>query len=312
MSETDLSGIDLNLLVSLRALLLERHVTRAAQRVGLSQPAMSRALSRLRDVFADPLLVRVGSTMQATPRALALLANLEDVLARIGTLVSPAAFDPSSATGEIRLAAPDVIVHQLIPPLLKQLARTAPSLTVRVVEWSLDWRRQLESGEIELSIGAPVGTETGIYAREFTRLPWACVLRKNHPALRKRWNVATFAKLDHLVVTLDGRGGSVIDDALRQDGHVRRVALRVPYHYASVTPLLIVESDLVLTTSAWIAQKYAQFVPLVIRKLPVHVPPIHFAMVWHERTHRDSKSAWIRSQLGIAADAADPSLRMPV
>lgn len=311
MREVDLAGIDLNLLVSLRALLLERHVTRAALRTGVSQPAMSRALGRLRELFGDPLLVRVGSTMQATPRAAGLLVDLDDVLARIKGLLDPTGFDPSAVKGEIRLCVPDALAYQLVPAVLRLLAQAAPESTLRVVDWSANWREQLSSGDVDVTIGAPVGHEAGLYSREFAEWPWACVLRKKHPAAKKRWNVATYAGLDHIVITMQGHRGNIIDEALAQLSHERRIGLKMPYHYWSVAPLLVLETDMVFSTAEWVARKYASLVPLIVRKLPLELQPTRFAMVWHERTHRDPRAAWVREQLRLAVKTADLSMLRP-
>src|SRR6266545_6738339 len=229
MQDSDWTAIDLNLLVALQALLVDRHVTRAAGRLHMSQPAMSRALGRLRELFADELLVRVGQQMRLTPRAEGLFARLQDILGGIGELVSPIEFDPSGATGVFRIAAPDILTYMLVPSLLRRLARDAPHIDLEIVQWTHAWREHLQSGEVDLTVGQPSGDEAGFYSRLLARNTWACVLRRGHPALSGRWTVKRYAALSHLLIGITGHGGGQVDAALAARGARRRVALRMPY-----------------------------------------------------------------------------------
>lgn len=295
MRESELGSLDLNLLRALHALLTERHVSRAAQRANTSQPAMSRALAKLRIVLQDDLLVRVGQAMQPTPRAEALLGPLEDVLERISELVARNDFDAANATGTFRIAALDILTYMLVPRLLQKLAREAPHVDVQVVQWSHRWREHLESGEVDLTIGQPAGQERGIYCQLLVRNTWACVLRRGHPALSRHWTRESFARLSHLLVDVTGKGGGQVDSALAKHGLQRRVALRMPY--VVLSPLVVAETDLVLTTARWLAETLATRVPLVVKEPPVALDPVDLPMVWHERTHRDPRQRWFRNAL---------------
>jgi DNA-binding transcriptional LysR family regulator len=304
MSPYALAGIDLNLLVALHSLLRERHVSRAAAKIGVSQPAMSRALARLREMFEDPLLVRAKAGMQPTPRALELYPQIEAILAEIRGLVRPTEFTPRLATGTIRIAAPDLAVYMFVPALMRQLAEQAPSLALEVVPWAPNWRELLESGAIDLSVGVPSGGEPNIYARTLFESDWACVLRKGHPALRGKWSIERFASLDHVLVSLTGRGLGPLDQALADAGLSRRIALRVPYPV--LTPLIVAETDLVVTTPRWLACRLAAEARLTIRRPPVAVSPIRVAVLWHERSHRDPAHQWFRTLLAELASGLDP------
>ena len=304
MDTAELVGYDLNLLVALHALISARHVSRAARQLGLSQPAMSRALGRLREMFDDPLLVRSRSGMEPTARALELYPQIEEVLAGVRELVQPSSFDPRrSASGVMRVAAPDIVTYMLVPPLMRSLAEQAPGVNVEIVQWLPDWREQLETGAIDLTVGIPSGDEPNIHARPLIESHWACVLRKGHPSLRAKWTVERFAKLDHVLVSLSGRGGGPIDAALAEHGLTRRIALRIPH--PALAPLLVAETDLVLTTPRWLAQKLAAHVDLVVRRPPIPVPPIRAPMLWHERSHRDPKHRWFRELLARLARELD-------
>lgn len=294
-----LSDLDLNLLRSLQALLLERHVGRAARRRRMSQPAMSRALAKLREVFADELLVRVGQTMQPTPRAVALAAPLEEVLGRVQELVAGSGFDPLTAAGSLRIAALDILTYMLVPKLLMLLATEAPNLDLQVVQWSHQWREHLESGDVDITVGQPAGREPGIYSQILVRNTWACVLRRGHPALSRRWTVKRFAGLSHLLIDVTGTGGGQVDAALTRLGLERRIALRMPY--VVLSPLIVAETDLVLTTARWLAETMAAHQPLAVKPVPVELAPVELPMVWHERTHRDPRQRWFRRLLQRSA-----------
>ena len=296
-----LRALDLNLLVSLHALISERNVTRAAAELGTSQPAMSRTLARLRELFDDPLLVRVGRSMQPTPRALGLFEELSEVLGRAHALFEAPEFDPSSATGEIRFAAPDIVVLMLVPELLRRLAREAPQLRLRVVDWDYRFIEQLESGDVDLTIGG-AEDRPGLYARLLIENEWACVLRRGHPALKKRWTPRVYAALEHMLVTFSGQGGGHVDEALARMDLSRRIKLHQPY--AAISPLLIAETDLVLTTARWLASRLNADKRLVLRRPPVALDAVRLELLWHERSHRDPRQRWVRALLfEVARDA---------
>jgi len=301
-----LAQLDLNLLVHLHVLLEEQHVTRAAERLQASQPAVSRALGRLRTVFGDPLLVRSGRGLTLTERARALAPRVADLLRATHELTRGNPFDPAQARGTIRLAAPDIVALMLVPPLVEQLASRAPGLGLEVVHWQTNWRHHLEEGEVDLTVGFPSGDEPRIYARPLFEQEWAVVLRRGHPALKRKWSAATYAELSHVLVTVAGRGGSLVDDALSARGLTRRIALRVPYPLAA--PLLARDSDVAVTTVRWLALKLAGDHGLVIRQPPVAVPPVRVPMVWHERSHREPQQRWFREQVVEAAASIKTSL----
>jgi len=298
---TELAQLDLNLLVVLHALLVERHVTRAAARIHISQPAASRSLHRLRDMFGDPLLVRSGRSMELTPRAENLLGPLDEVLRNIRGLVAPVEFVPANATGRVRIAAPDVLTYMLLPALMRRLSEQAPGLELQVVQWSHRWREHLASGDVDLTIGEPTGDEPGIYTRALVVNTWASVVRTGHPALQEPWTVQSFAALPHLLVSITGDGEGQVDRALAAHGLRRRVAMRIPY--AVLSPLIIADTDLVLTTARWLAEKLAHGSGLCVLDTPVELAPVDLPMVWHERVHRDPRHRWVRQLLVDVASA---------
>jgi DNA-binding transcriptional LysR family regulator len=290
--------------VVLEAVLLERNVTRAAQRLHMSQPAVSRALGRLRTLFGDELMVRVGQQMQPTARGEVLLRRARPLLDGVRELVASERFDPFKAAGVVRLAAPDIIVFMLGPLLLRRLQKDAPQLDVEIVQWSSAWREQLASGEVDLTFGQASPDDRGIYMSPLVQNRWITILRRGHPALRRRWGLESFLELRHLMIGFTSQGGGHVDAALEKLGLRRRIGLRMPY--VVLSPLIVAESDLVLTTAHWLAAKLAKAHSLVLKPPPreLELAPVDLPLVWHERSHRDPKQRWLRGLLTeLAVDA---------
>lgn len=306
MDIRQLAALDLNLLVHLHVLLEERHVSRAAQRLGSSQPALSRSLARLRAHFGDALLVRTGNRLLPTERAKRLSIELLRILDSVEHLTHGATFDPAEARGTIRFAAPDIVALLLLPPLLRRLSRRAPLLDLEVVQWHNDWRAHLERGEIDLTIGFPRGDEPGVYAKPLVEQDWAVVLRKDHPALRRRWTEELYASLPHALVTAVGPGPSLVDEALSSVGLSRRVHVRLPYPL--LAPMLATGSDIAVTTVRFLALHLGRQGGLVVKRPPVAVPSVRVPMVWHERSQTDPRQRWFREQVAAAAASISPRL----
>ncbi len=305
MQPVHLEGLDLNLLVALRALLVERHVTRAAARVGLSQPAMSHALSRLRDLLGDPLLVRTPSGMRPTPRAEAMTAPLERALEDIGRLIaSPAAFDPRLSTRKFRIASNDYMELVLFPRLLPRLWAEAPDIDVRLVNLDGGADRDLAEGRLDLAIGvvgqlAEVETPRGLRSKELLSDGFVCVVREEHPVVKKRLSLDDFVSLPHALVAPRGEGGSVVDSALARIGKKRRVAVEIPHFL--VAPHVVREADLLLTLASRIAVTLAPLLGLRQLAPPLELPRFTMTMVWHERQHVDPAHVWLRDLIASVA-----------
>jgi DNA-binding transcriptional LysR family regulator len=298
MDAAALARQDLNLLVALHVLLHERHVSRAAARLGVSQPAMSRALKRLRELFDDPLLVRGSAGMQPTSRALELGPKLAGLLAGVRDLLQPAAFDPRTATASIRIAAPESLAYRLLPGLLRTLADEAPGV-------ELDLVPSLADGAIDLRVGPPPAAAP-LHGCPLLDSGWACVVRERHPALRDEWTLEQFAGLDHVDDPLADPCTRELDAALAERGLVRRVALRVAC--SALAPLLVAETDLVLTTADWSARLLARRVGLAVRPVPGVTSRFRAVMTWPPRCDRDPLHAWFRGLLRAQAKELDSSI----
>lgn len=239
----NLASLDLNLLVALDALLLEANVGRAAMRIGLSQPAASHALRRLRDVLGDPLLVRTGARMELTPRAQALRAPLAQALDQVRGLFMPDEFDAARSERRFRLMMPDLAVELLMPPLMKKLDTLAPGVRIDVVPWrgpaifTAEFARTID---MVISIGDAF---RGFHRQLLYTDSDALAVRKGHPLGMRLKNNDTFFSARHVAVIIRGQNEDLIDTWLRSRGLERRIALVVPsyieaLHVAARTDLV--------------------------------------------------------------------------
>jgi len=303
MHSVHLGAIDLNLLVAFDALLAERNVTRAARRVGLTQPAMSHALGRLRDILGDPILVRSGSGMLATARAEALEEPIRRALREIDdALRGGPTFDPKVARRTFTLAIGDYGELVVLPPLLARLAREAPGIDLRVLAIPEDYGRLVEDGSFDLVINPiATGLGAGLVQQKLFDERFVCVLRKGHRAA-KNLDLASYVALPHALIAPRGRAGGFVDDALAARGLSRRVALTVPHFL--VAPLVVAASDLVLTVAERIARTFAAMAPLEILEPPLPLRGFSMWQVWHERRRNDPAHAWLRTVITeVCADA---------
>lgn len=299
MHGTNLAGVDLNLLTAFDALLVERNVTRAARRIGITQPAMSHALARLRALFNDPILVRGGGGMLATARAEALEQPIRRALREIeDALTHGPVFEPRTAKRTFTIATGDYGQLVVLPPLLARLAREAPGIDLRIHAVPEDYTTALEDGTFDLVI-APVmeGLAGGLVQQKLFDDTFVCVMRKGHPAAKKL-DLKTFLELPHALISPRGRGLGLVDDALAKKGLRRRVALTVPHFL--VAPMVVASSDLLITLALRIATVFADLVPLAMRKLPFALAGFTTYQVWHERRRQDPAHAWLRKTIAAA------------
>jgi len=304
MHGVNLQGLDLNLLRLLDALLTERHLTRAAKRVGLSQPAMSHGLARLRKHLGDPLFVRTRAGLEPTDRAARLGPPLRDALASIERALAGDTFDPATARRTFSLATADYGAFVLLPRLLERLGRLAPGVDLWTRTVADDPVAQLATGAADaaLAVATPRGAGAVIHTRALYEERFVCVVREGHPKVKKRLDLDTWAALPHAFVAPGGKPGGVVDDVLAQHGKQRRVACAVPHFL--LAPHVVASSDLVLTVGARVAEAFAKVLPLRVVEAPVALPGFRVSLAWHERQHHDPAQRWFRAQVAEAAKGA--------
>ena len=289
--------LDLNLLVTFEALLAERNVSRAAARLGLSQPAVSTQLARLRDVFGDRLFVPAHRGVVATARALELQAPLRAALDEVrGVVMSGRSFDPARAELIVRIAASDYVHAAVLAPFALALRRRAPGILVAAVPIT-DGRtlaRQAEEGDIDLAVTLPSTAPSTLRQRHLLDETYVCIGRRGHPRIGDRLDIKTFLAVEHVIVSPRGAGfWGPTDDALTALGRRRRVVLSVSSFL--VVPKIVAGSDLIAIVPARIAHDSDRAVQIL--RPPVDVEGFSLSLVWHERTHDHAAHRWIRDAL---------------
>ena len=293
--QSDIRSMDLNLLRTLDALLDERNVTKAAQRLALTQPAVSGMLTRLRESFDDPLFVRTQHGIMPTLRALELASPLKQILGDIDAMLRPQAFDPASAELTLTVAATDYALQAVVLPFLEALRKRAPGVRVAVVPvQDALLRTQFERGEIDLALVTPESARPDLHARRLFDERYVCAMRAKHPDARGGMlSLDRFCELEHALVAYSGgsfRG--VTDDALTRLGRERRVTVSVTSFL--VLPRILITSNLIAVVPQRLV---AQSKGLVTLEPPLDIPGFTKIVAWHERTHRAPAHRWVRELL---------------
>jgi DNA-binding transcriptional LysR family regulator len=289
----NLSSIDLNLLVSLDALISEAHVGRAARKIGLSQPAASHALNRLRDLLADPLLVRVGSRMELTPRAISLRDSLADALQRVQTLLVADSFDPGRSSRRFSVMMQDHLAHLVVPALVKRVHLEAPGVRLDVLPWQSPASMKLErSRSIDLLISCSTNEIAGFQRETLFTDTEVTVVRKGHPAASRLKNLKAFLNSGHVAVVGRGLTEDPVDSWLRQEGLARQIVLRVPSYLQALQA--VAQSDLVAFVPKRLAESLARPLSLTMLRPPIDPGEYQEYLFHPRRAAQDPASIWLR------------------
>ena len=299
----DFHGIDLNLLVAFDALMGERNVTRAAARVGVSQPAMSAALSRLRTLLGDPLFLRGAAGLLPTPRARDLAEPLSQALAQIAdTLVTRPGFVPGKASLVFNLGLQDYPTFVLLPALLEALARQAPGIALNVR--AFNDRNQaidlLDAGVIDAAIGVPpTKADRRILTRPLLKDEFVTLVARDNPAAHRTLTLHRFLALTHILVSPEGERHGIVDQALAQQGKARKLGLTLPQMFA--VPTIVARTRMTATLLKRFALASAAANDLVLLPPPIDLPEMTFHLTWHRRNDASQAQAWLR---GLVASTA--------
>ena len=297
----NLNSLDLNLLVALDALLLEGNVSRAAMRIGLSQPATSHALQRLRDLIGDPLLVRTGARMELTPRAQALRGPLAQALDQVRGLFLPEAFDAARSDRHFRLMMPDLAVELLMPPFMQKITQAAPHVRIDVVPWrgpAIFHAEFARSIDMVISIGDAF---KGFHSQRLYTDSDALAVRRGHPLGPKLKTRDGFLKARHVAVIIRGQSEDLIDGWLRSKGIERRIALVVPGYLEALH--VAARSDLVAFVPRRLIAALSKQLSLVTIAPPLDPGIDEQFMFYPTRAQMDPGSIWLRSfMMGIGRE----------
>jgi len=300
----NLNKINLNLLVALDALLSERQVTRAAQKIHVTQSAMSIALKQLRELLNDDLLVRYGHEMLPTARALALQSEVHQLLQSIEhLLLPPPSFNPKTAKQVFKIGLSDYTSLVLLPTLLQIVATEAPQILIKVVHLSsLDDMEIFEREQLTLGVGVLFCKKTSLCTENLLKDYGVCIARQDHPLFKQKLTLSRFLQAKHISTHLQRDPTlSKIDQALKKLGVKRQIALTLPY---IVVALHIVKyTDYFLASIQYPAIRLAEMSGLAIRPLPFPTEPIDILLAWPEQYTQDPAQIWLRAKIRQAAQA---------
>ena len=299
--------LDLHLLRVLQSLLKEHSVSRTAIRLGMSQPAVSNALRRLREITGDPILLRGKKGMVPTERGPFLLAQATEALQAIERLSASAEpMDPSQSTRVFNLGAPDYLDGAFIPEIAERVRRQAPQarLVVHTISPDQDYVQALEEGELDVVIGNWLEPPEKLHLARLFDDEVVCMLGRHHPLAQRGLSLQHYLDMPHLAPSAhvtDKRG--FIDGCLAEQGISRQVQMVVPYF--GLVPGILSRTDLVFTTNRQFAEYYARILPITVLPCPVHFPLMRFYQLWHPRTHNAAELLWFRRCIAQAAGRLD-------
>lgn len=307
--------LDLNLLRVFDEVMSERNLTRAARNLSITQPAVSNALRRLREVLGDELVRRAGAGVEPTPRALALWPTVREALQQLQHTLAPHEFDASVADNTFVLAMADATAAELIPGLVQIVETEAPAISMRVVPLTTrDPRKLLETEEADMAIGYFPAVLASLTARgqsgvavpfETQRLyvgQYVCVMRRDHPLAQQPLTLDAYCSARHLLVSFSGRPYGFVDQTLSAMGRERRIVVTVNQFFTAGR--VVANSDLLTVLPRHFVSVTGIDTQLVLRDLPFDQPLVHVDAVWHRRAQHGQAHEWLRAALVRAAAAA--------
>lgn len=296
MTEKHDIAIDLNLLVVFDAVMAELNVTRASEKLSMTQPAVSKALNRLRRAFQDDLFIKVPSGVKPTPKAIEIWIPIRNGLADIRQVTQPVRFEPATSTMTFTIAMNDYIASLFAVPLMQQLEKQAPNINLRIIpSTNIDAPTLLEQSEIDLAIGALSASKPRLQTRTIFTDRYVCGMRKNHPLAKGKLTLDKFVRADHLLITLTGEPTGFVDHILREKGLQRRIAMTV--NQFSLLPEVLANSNLIAAVNYRSVQHSPFAQALHLTELPFDHDPIRVQMMWHERKQRDTAHCWLLALL---------------
>lgn len=308
MNPSHFRTLDLNLLRVFDEVMIERSLTRAAQKLSITQPAVSNALRRFREAMGDELIKRQGQEMVPTARALALWPAVRDALRQLQEVMSPSSFVAAEANTTFVLAMADATAAELMPGLIEIMDREAPGVSIRVVPLTTrDPRHLLAQEAADLAIGyfpaaladltarAQAGEARTFHHQRLFSGEYVCVMRRGHPLARGPLTLSRYCAARHLLVSFSGRPFGFIDEALALLGRERRIVLTVNQFFTAGK--VVAHSDLLTVLPRHFVNVTGIADQLVLRELPFAVPTVHVDALWHHRVHQLRAHEWLREAI---------------
>lgn len=302
MSIEKLARMDLNLMVCLKVLIEEKSVTKTASKLCLSQSAVSKALSKLRIQFDDPLFIRNAHGITPTPKALFLKPKLDVLIKQLEQLTQPEQFSPAASNYRFQIAAVESVYSLIMPHFLPEIFKQAPGVTISTHTWSEETFKQIQKGEIDLGItGRAIDINdvrvttlipNDIYEREIYRDTQVCLLRKDHPVLAEKWDLDKYLEQRHVQVRCDRSDKWLLDYHLADIGKERDIAITVPDFNGATS--ICTYTDFIFTAPCGFANLTSKQLDLTVLPLPFEFPPMAYTLFWHRDRENDPALVWIR------------------
>ncbi|MGK9063619.1 LysR family transcriptional regulator [Stutzerimonas chloritidismutans] len=289
----NLNKVDLNLFIVFDAIYTEANLTRAGQIVGITQPAVSNALARLRETFNDPLFVRTAQGMVPTPMAQNIIGPVRNALQLLRVSVQESrTFNPAQANKTFRISMTDLTEAVMLPPLFQRLRRLAPHVKIEsMLAKRRETTKELAAGRLDFAMDAPLNTDPQVRHVKLLEDRYICAMRRGHPLAKDKISLDEYLALSHIHISSRRSGLGMVDLALGKMGQQRKIALR-SQHYLMATQV-IQQTDMVVT----VPERFARRHDLHQVPLPVDIPPLETHIYWHESTDQDPANRWMREQM---------------
>ena len=289
----NLNKVDLNLFIVFDAIYTEANLTRAGQIVGITQPAVSNALARLRETFNDPLFVRTAQGMVPTPMAQNIIGPVRNALQLLRVSVQESrTFNPLQANKTFRISMTDLTEAVVLPPLFQRLRRLAPNVKIEsMLAKRRETTKELAAGRLDFAMDAPLNTDPQGRHVKLLEDRYVCAMRRGHPLAKDKLSVEEYLSLSHIHISSRRSGLGMVDLALGKMGQQRKIALR-SQHYMMATQV-IQQTDMAVT----VPERFARRHDLHQIPLPVDIPPLETHIYWHESTDQDPANRWMREQM---------------
>jgi DNA-binding transcriptional LysR family regulator len=299
----NLANFDLNLLLVFHAIYSEKSLTRAGRRLGLSQPAISHALNRLRQAFNNPLFTRKGNRMEPTPLAQQINPSVKSIIDLAQqTMAGQDTFDPRASERTFHVGMQDYPMMVVLPKLLDTLEKESSRVGIRVYDLNMEERRSaLEEGRLELVIGCRQDYDSHIFQQHLFDDRVVCIMREDHPAVGADLDLETFVGAEFIRLTVSNLAGEMVDTLLEKRGLQRKVRVTVEQEVAIFQ--LVCNSNLLANVAELAAREYAKFMPIKILPIPLEAIELQHFQYWHDRHHHDPGHRWLRRMVSAIGNA---------
>ena len=287
-----MANTDLNLLVIFDTIMQEQSITLAAQRMSMTQPSVSNAVSRMRHIWGDPLFVKHGRGIRPTPYAENLWLEINEPLHRIRAVNITEKFDPSSLQKTFRIALTDWMADIFWLPLRQIIEQQAPGVNIHAVPYTVNGEALLLNADVDLVLDYFEGNSSKVKSQHLFDNHFVCAMRPDHPLASTELDISHFSQAEHLLFSLSGEASASVDRILQKQNLTRRIAMTVNHCYH--IPKLLAHTDMITTIPLPLILESVQQQKLIIKKLPFELLPAPISMTWHQRQHRNEESKWLR------------------